>query len=69
MARWRAWLRGLTTEHAEEWEGEPTPTTRGDDVECIPPPSLDEVLRDAAQQRDPDPRDDREAGQGGPKRS
>jgi hypothetical protein len=65
MARWRAWFRDLATDRAdEEWEEETTPTTQGHDVDRIPPPSLDEVLRDAAQQRDP--RNDREPGNGGP---
>jgi len=40
------------------------PADRSDDLSSPPPPSLDEVLRDAAQQRDPG--DGREGGNVGP---
>jgi hypothetical protein len=41
-----------------------TPANRGDDLSSPPSPSLDEVLRDAAQQRDPG--DGQERGKVGP---
>jgi hypothetical protein len=61
FTRWRAWLQGRATDHtAGEREETTTPAARDDHVEHVPAPSLDDVLRDAAQQRGP--RDDREAG-------
>jgi hypothetical protein len=41
-----------------------TPADRGDDLSSPPSPSLDEVLRDAAQQREPG--DGQEGGKVGP---
>jgi hypothetical protein len=64
-ARWRDWLLGTATDHSgAEREERTTTTAQGDDAERIPPPSLDNVLRDAAQRRDP--RDHGAAGPEGP---
>jgi hypothetical protein len=61
FTRWRAWLQELATGRtADEREEKTTTATRDDRDEQVPAPSLDDVLRDAAQQRDP--HDDREAG-------
>jgi hypothetical protein len=61
FTRWRAWLQGRATDRsADEWEEKTTPAPRGDHDRHVPAPSLDDVLRDAAQRRDPD--DDRGAG-------
>ncbi|HUE06302.1 MAG TPA: hypothetical protein VMP41_02665 [Acidimicrobiales bacterium] len=61
FTRWRAWLQGRATDRtADEWEDKTTPATRGERDTQAPAPSLDDVLRDAVQRRDPG--DDRGAG-------
>jgi hypothetical protein len=61
FTRWRAWLQGLAADRtAGEREETTTPAALDDHDEHVPAPSLDDVLRDAAQQRSP--RDDRGAG-------
>ncbi|HXB38144.1 MAG TPA: hypothetical protein VNU75_10585 [Acidimicrobiales bacterium] len=64
LARWRARLHGLGHVPASDEREEMVPADRGDDLSSPPPPSLDEVLRDAAQQRDPG--DGQEGGNVGP---
>ncbi len=61
LTRWWAWLQGRSSDHTVgEWEEKTMPVTRGDHDRYVPAPSLDDVLRDAAQQRDPG--EDRGAG-------
>lgn len=64
LARWRARLRGADHDPASDEREEMTPADRGDDLSSPPPPSLDEVLRDAAQQREPG--DGQQGGKVGP---
>lgn len=61
----RAWvmLRGVVAERAPERDERPRAARHGD-VGDVRPPSLDEVLRDAAQRRG-----GHEGGEGGPTRS
>jgi hypothetical protein len=58
---WRSWLHGFVKELAsDDWE-QPAARPAGpehDDPEGGPPASLDEVLREAAEARDPDDGDD-----------
>jgi hypothetical protein len=64
LARWRARLHARGHDLSTDEREEIAPAGRGDDLSSPPSPSLDEVLRDAAQQRDPG--DDREGGNVGP---
>ncbi len=54
FTRWRAWFGGRATERTrDEREEKTTPVTRVDHDEHAPAPSLDDVLRGAAQRRGP----------------
>ncbi|HSZ36569.1 MAG TPA: hypothetical protein VK773_05710 [Acidimicrobiales bacterium] len=52
LAHWWARLRGVADDPPDDELEEGMPTAQ-DDTERVPPASLDDVLRDAAQQRDP----------------
>jgi hypothetical protein len=61
--RWRTWLRGPADDvGSDESEEGAAPAAPGDEGTRIPQTSLDEVLREVAERRDPGCGEDAEGG-------